>query len=149
MSRSTDEAHLPGLRQPVAANDGLDSPFWEGTKDHELKVQQCDDCGTHQWGPEWMCHSCNSLAVSWVTIEPVGEIYSWQRPHHPVHSALSDRGPYIIVLIELPHASGIRMVGNLLGDPMQTIEIGAPVSAVFEDRQGDPNFTLVQWEIAD
>ena len=61
----------------------------------------------------------------------------------------SDRGPYIIVLIELPHASGIRMVGNLLGDPMQTIEIGAPVSAVFEDRQGDPNFTLVQWEIAD
>ena len=42
MSRSTDEAHLPGLRQPVAANDGLDAPFWEGTKDHELKVQQCD-----------------------------------------------------------------------------------------------------------
>ena len=66
-----------------------------------------------------------------------------------MHSALSDRGTYIIVLIELPHASGIRMVGNLLGDPMQTIEIGARVSGVVEDRQGDPNFSLVLWENAD
>jgi uncharacterized OB-fold protein len=51
-------------------------------------------------------------------------------------------------LVELPHASNIRMVGNLLGDPMQEIEIGAAVSVVFEDREGDPNFTLVQWEVA-
>ena len=32
MSRSTNEAHLPGLRQPAPANDGLDAPFWEGTR---------------------------------------------------------------------------------------------------------------------
>ena len=96
-----------------------------------------------------MCHACNSLDLDWVTVDPVGRIYSWQRPHHPVHRALSDRGPYIIVLVELPHADDIRMVGNLLGDPLQEIEIGAPVSVVFEDHDdGDPDFTLVQWEVA-
>ena len=64
-----------------------------------------------------------------------------------VHNALSDRGPYIIVLVELPQADNVRMVGNLLGDPLQEVEIGAPVSVVFEDREGDPDFTLVQWEV--
>ena len=147
MSRSTNEAHLPGLRQPAPANDGLDTPFWEGTRAHELRVQRCKECGLHQWGPEWMCHTCNSLDLDWVAVEPTGQIYSWQRPHHPVHNALSDRGPYIIVLVELPHADNIRMVGNLLGDPLQEVEIGAPVSVVFEDREGDPDFTLVQWEV--
>tara|TARA_Y100000768_G_scaffold388740_1_gene386688 strand:- start:65 stop:331 length:267 start_codon:yes stop_codon:yes gene_type:complete len=88
------------------------------------------------------------MSLDWVTVDPVGQIYSWQRPHHPVHSALADRGPYIVVLVELPHASNIRMVGNLLGDSMQEIEIGASVSVVFEDREGDPDFTLVQWEVA-
>ena len=148
MSRSTTEPHLPGLRQPAASNDGLDAPFWEGAQAHELRVQQCLDCGVHQWGPEWMCHQCNSMEIDWVTVDPVGQIYSWQRPHHPVHRALSDRGPYIIVLVELPHANNIRMVGNLLGDPMQNVEIGTPVSVVFEDREGDPDFTLVQWEVS-
>ena len=54
----------------------------------------------------------------------------------------------VIVLVELPHADNVRMVGNLLGDPLQEIEIGAPVSVVFEDHDdGDPDFTLVQWEL--
>ena len=149
MNRFTADAHLPGLRQPAPANDGLDAPFWEGTRAHELRVQRCSTCNIHQWGPEWMCHACHSLALDWVTVDPVGRIYSWQRPHHPVHRALSDRGPYIIVLVELPHADDIRMVGNLLGDPLQEIEIGAPVSVVFEDHDdGAPDFTLVQWEVA-
>ena len=149
MNRFTADAHLPGLRQPAPANDGLDAPFWEGTRAHELRVQRCSTCNIHQWGPEWMCHACNSLDLDWVTVDPVGRIYSWQRPHHPVHRALSDRGPYIIVLGELPHADDIRMVGNLLGDPLQEIEIGAPVSVVFEDHDdGAPDFTLVQWEVA-
>tara|TARA_Y100001936_G_scaffold182014_1_gene179160 strand:+ start:9433 stop:9720 length:288 start_codon:yes stop_codon:yes gene_type:complete len=94
-----------------------------------------------------MCHACNSLELEWVAVNPTGQIYSWQRPHHPVHNALSDRGPYIIVLVELPQADNVRMVGNLLGDPLQEVEIGAPVSVVFEDREGDPDFTLVQWEV--
>ena len=148
MSKSTSEPHLPGLRQPAPATDGLDVPFWEGTRAHELRVQRCSNCKVHQWGPEWMCHACNSMELDWVNIDPVGRIYSWQRPHHPVHRALTDRGPYIIVLVELPQADNIRMVGNLLGDPLQEIEIGAPVSVIFEDHDdGDPEFALVQWEV--
>ena len=54
--------------------------------------------------------------------------------------------PYIVVLVELPEAGGVRMVGNLLGDPMQEVRIGAEVEAAFEHHdEADPPYTLVQW----
>lgn len=34
---------------------------------------------------------------------------------HPSHAALRQHGPHLAVLVELPHAGGVRMVGNFLG----------------------------------
>lgn len=142
-----------GLPAPTPARDGLDKPYWEGTQKHELWVQRCEACGKHQWGPEWMCHNCRSFDVGWADVDPTAVIYSWERPHHPVHSALADQGPYLVVLVELPHADNLRMIGNLVGDPLQAVEIGASVEAVFEDHAADaeagtPAFTLVQWKLS-
>ena len=82
----------------------------------------------------------------WTAVEPQGTIYSWERAWHPVHPALRGRGPYVVVLVALAHAGGVRMVGNLLGDPMQTVRIDAPVEAVFEAHDdATPPFTLVHW----
>ena len=44
-------------------------------------------------------------------------IYSWERVWHPVHPALANGVPYVVLLVELPDADGIRMIGNLVGDP--------------------------------
>jgi uncharacterized OB-fold protein len=67
-----------------------------------------------------------------------------------VHPALRERGPYLVVLVELPDAGGVRMVGNLLGDALQPVEIGAPVVAEFEDHDdAEPPYTLVQWRLAE
>jgi uncharacterized OB-fold protein len=69
-----------------------------------------------------------------------------------VHPALKDAGPYLVVLVELPHAGHIRMLGNLLGDPTQEVTIGAPMTAVFEPHEDASNpqasYTLVQWRLA-
>ena len=51
-------------------------------------------------------------------------------------------------VVELPQADNVRMVGNLLGDPMQEVNIGVEVEAVFEHREdADPPYTLVQWRV--
>ncbi len=137
-----------GLPAPLPARDGLDRPYWEGTRAHELRVQRCQDCRTWRWGPEWICHACRSLATEWVTVEPAGVVYAWERVWHPVHPALERAVPYVVVLVELPHAGGIRMVGNLVGDPYQTVRMGVRVCAVFEDHgDHDPAYTLVQWKL--
>jgi uncharacterized OB-fold protein len=63
-----------------------------------------------------------------------------------VHSALNGHGPYVVVLVELPDYDNVRMVGNLLGDPFQEVDIGATVDAVFEPHDSaDPPYTLVHW----
>ena len=144
---ATNEPYLaPGLPAPIAAGDGLDRPFWEGLREERLVLQRCQACEGWQWGPEWSCHRCGSFEMGWSETVPEGEIYSHQRVWHPVHPALADQGPYVVVLVELPAAGGVRVVGNLLGDPHQPLEIGAPVQAVFEHHgDADPPFTLLQW----
>lgn len=142
---SSDAAYLPS-GVPAPAPDGLDAPYWEGAAENRLMVQQCDACGRHRWGPEWICHACHAFDTSWVEVEPHARIYSWERVWHPVHPALSEAGPYVVVSVELPQAGDVRMVGNLLGDPLEPVEIGADVETVFEHHHDtDPPYTLVQW----
>ncbi|HJS84808.1 MAG TPA: OB-fold domain-containing protein [Acetobacteraceae bacterium] len=138
-----NDFYLPeGLPAPSAAPDGLSQPYWDGTRQEKLRIQKCRGCGAWQWGPEWICHRCHGFNLGWEEVSGRGRIYSYQRPHHPVHPALAGRGPYVVVLVELPEYGNVRMVGNLLGDPRQEVRIGATVEAVFEHHK---EFTLVQW----
>lgn len=146
---TTAATYLPaGLPAPRPSFDGLDTPYWEAARRHELLVQRCDACGTWQWGPEWICHACRSFDLRWTPVEGRGRIYSWERVWHPVHPALKDACPYLVVLVELPQVGNVRMVGNLLGDPLQPVPIGTEVEAVFEDHPED-EFTLVHWRTVD
>ena len=135
-----------GMPRPVPEADKLDAPYWEGTRAGELRVQRCRRCREFQWGPEWICHRCLAFDLEWVAVAPRGSIYSWERAWHPVHPALVGQNPYVVVLVELPEAGNVRMIGNLVGDPMQAVEIGAPVEAVFEPHDdATPPYTLVHW----
>ena len=138
----------PGLPKPVPSPDGLDAEYWKAASSERLVIQHCLNCGTCQWGPEWTCHRCCSENLAFKEIPPRGHIYSYERVWHPVHPALRDQGPYIVVLVELPNCHGARMVGNLLGNPHQEVSIGSEVKAVFEHHRDDETtYTLVQWSL--
>ena len=149
MSSKANSAYLPhGLPIPVAEPDGLSAPYWTGLCQNQLLVQRCPHCRTWQFGPEWLCHHCHAFDSEWKEVEPRGRIFSWERVWHPSHAALRKHGPYLAVLVELPHAGGVRMVGNLLGDPMQVVTIGAEVEGVFEHHpDSDPPYSLLQWRM--
>lgn len=151
MNDANDEKrYLPaGLPIPVSEPDGLSEPYWQGLREGVLRVQRCTHCGTWQFGPEWICHRCHAFDPAWVEVAPRGRIYSWERVWHPAHAALKDHGAYLVVLVELPGAGNVRMVGNLLGDPMQAVEIGAEVEGVFEHHpDAQPPYALLQWRRA-
>ncbi|WP_082077344.1 zinc ribbon domain-containing protein [Bradyrhizobium sp. LTSPM299] len=149
MSNTVSSFCLPvGLPIPVAEPDALSAPYWAGLRNNRLFVQRCDRCRTWQFGPEWLCHHCHAFDPNWTEIEPSGRIYSWERVWHPAHAALRQHGPYIAVLVELPHAGNVRMVGNLLGDPMQVVAIGADVEGMFEHHpESNPPYSLLQWQL--
>lgn len=142
---TTTESYLPaGTPLPAPAPDGLDAAFWEGTRNHRLLVQRCQACGTFQFGPEWICHQCRSGALAWHECRGRGKIYAFERVWHPVHPAVKDRVPYLIVLVELPDVGNVRMIGNLLGDPQQKVQIGDEVEVVWEEHE---DVTLPQWRV--
>jgi uncharacterized OB-fold protein len=147
---SETRTYLPaGLPIPAVDAEGLSKPYWDGLRNDRLLVQRCTHCGAWQFGPEWICHRCHAFDPAWVEVEPHGTIFSWERVWHPVHPALKAHGPYLVVLVELPHAGGVRMLGNLLGDPMQEVTPGTPVHGVFESHtEAQATFTLLQWEPA-
>ena len=139
-----------GLPAPVPSPDGLDAPYWEGTRRHELWMQRCRACGTWQWGPEWICHACRSFDVGWQQVEPTtGLIYSWERIWHPVTPVLASACPYTVLLVELPGAGSVRTIGNLDGHAIEPFAIGDEVTPVFEDHDDAATpYTLVQWRLA-
>ncbi|MEM8767496.1 MAG: zinc ribbon domain-containing protein, partial [Pseudomonadota bacterium] len=38
--------------------------FWEGTREGELRLQRCDDCGAVYFPPRPFCPACSSRSVS-------------------------------------------------------------------------------------
>jgi uncharacterized OB-fold protein len=144
------EAYLPeGLPIPVAEPSGLSAPYWEGLKAGVLKVQRNPRTGAWQWPAQWIAHDDRGFGLEWVEVEPFGLIYSWTRIWHPVHPALKDACPYIVVVVELPKVGGVRLLGNLLGEARQEVLIGAEVEGVFEHHDAaDPPFSLLQWRLA-
>ncbi|MXW53692.1 MAG: hypothetical protein F4X44_05915 [Gammaproteobacteria bacterium] len=55
---------------------------------------------------------------------------------------------YSRLKLGIPDRNGARMVGNLVGDSRQDVEIGVSVKAVFEHHTGDHgSYMLVQWNI--
>jgi uncharacterized OB-fold protein len=152
VSQASDTYLGEAMPVPAADADGLQTPFWSGLAREELMIQRCRNCRTWIFAPEWICHHCHSFDLGWEAVEPVGRLYSWTRVWRP--SLPTQTSPYLTVVVELPQAGGVRLIGNLLGDARQEVAIGAPATGVFEHHppvEGSaprPGFSLLQWKLA-
>jgi uncharacterized OB-fold protein len=138
-------SYLPtGISVPKPLPDGLDRESFNLLARHRLAVRRCADCGTWQWPPEVICHECRGFALTWEDVAPAGYVFSWTRIWHPVRPVLRGAVPYVVVLVELPAAGNVRLIGNLLGSAGQSVRVGDSVTGVYEDH--DEGFTLLQWQ---
>ncbi len=128
---------------PLPAPSVDDAGWWQAAREHRLVIQRCSDCGTFRHPPRPICFNCRSLSFEWAEVSGRGSVYSVINCVHPVHPAVKDIGPYNVVLVTLPDAPGVRLVGNVVDTPFEEIAIDMPVQAVFEDVADD--VTLVRW----
>jgi len=71
---------LPSLNEPDT------QPFWEATKDKQLRYQKCDDCGTVVFHPRRHCTGCTSGSLSWHTASGNATLYTFsvvRQSYHP------------------------------------------------------------------
>jgi uncharacterized OB-fold protein len=141
----TDSPYFPhALSVPEPLPDGLDAPYHAALAEGRLVLPRCASCGQWQWPPDVVCFACHTFGLEWVEVPPRGTIYSWTRTWHAARPQLKESVPYLIVLVEVEGAGGIRLIGNLLGGGDQDVACGRAVDGVFEP-SSDGAFTLLQW----
>ena len=88
---------------------------------------------------------CRSDAADWKQLSGRGEIYTYTIVHRPI--AAGQSVPFVIAVIALEGAGGLRMISNVVGAPPDAIAIGAAVELVWEDMSAElaiPRFRLLQ-----
>ena len=119
-------------------------PFWEATKEHELRYQVCDDCGGVVFYPRRHCTHCMSLNLSWKTSRGEGTVYTYTVIHQMGQPAFKDRVPYAVAWIDLDE--GFRMLSNIVGvqDPSGNVSIGQRVRLTWEDQESGLSMPLFE-----
>lgn len=141
MTTTHDEAYPCG---PAA--DGLDTEHWHGLRQGELRIQRCATCRAWLWGPRRICGHCHGFDLTWEAVPAQGTVYTWCRSRHPYMSELADLLPYVSVLVELPHAGNVRVLGLLTGDT-DGVRIGDEVVGHIE-QPATAEWPLLRWRRA-
>ena len=118
---------LPSLREADTR------PFWEATKEHELRYQHCADCKTVVFHPRAHCTNCLGTSLDWATSSGEGTIYTYSVVRQSYHPFFRPRAPYAVAWIDLDE--GFRMLSNITGvdDPTKDVKIGQRVRVEWED----------------
>ena len=117
--------------KPVPVPTRETQPYWDGCKQHELRIQQCTACGHSQFYPRLYCTACMSERVEWVTASGHGTVLSFTIVYRPVTQAFATDVPYVVALITLDE--GPQLMSNVVGCAPETVHIGMPVEVTFED----------------
>lgn len=122
-----------GMPQPLA--DAISLPFWQAAAEHRLVAQRCTGCGHMRLPPAPICPECRSTASDWKTLSGRGEVYTYTVVHRPI--AAGQQLPFVIAVIALEGAGGVRIISNLVDVEPERIAVGMPVELVWEDMSAE------------
>ncbi|WOR15262.1 Zn-ribbon domain-containing OB-fold protein [Hyphomonas sp. FCG-A18] len=137
--------------KPLPRRTKASKEFWDGCKQHEIRIQKCSDCGTYRFPPQVMCRACQSTSAEWGRVSGRGTIYSYIIPTHQSPGELPARGftyPYAVALIELDGTGGVRIPSNIIDCDLDQVSIGMAVEPVFVTASEDIELPLYKPRIA-
>ena len=122
-----------GMPQPLA--DATTLGWWEAAAEHRLVVQACSSCGATRLPPAPVCAECRSDEAGWLDVSGKGTVYTYTTVHRPI--AAGQELPFVIAVIALEDAGGVRIISNLVEIEPGEVEVGLPVEVVWEDMSAD------------
>jgi uncharacterized OB-fold protein len=139
--------------RPVPDPDTL--PFWEAVGERRLVVPRCPRCGRWVWQPRPLCPACHATDLVWTEVSGEARVVSWTVIHPPVLPVWAERVPFVVLLVELADAPGVRMVGQLVDDAGQLLRTDGRAEGVAEGarvalrwRVDEAGQTLPAWTVA-
>jgi uncharacterized OB-fold protein len=121
---------------PLADNDTW--PWFEAANQHRLVIQRCGECDRLRHPPGPICPECHSANCEWLEVSGRGEIYTFTIVHRAV--VPEQELPFVIAVVTLEGARGIRMISNVVDANLDELKIGDAVELVWEDMS--PNLAL-------
>ncbi len=132
-----------GMPQPMADSEAV--AWWEAAAEHRLVVQRCTECAHTRLPPTPICPECRSEGSEWHEVSGRGEIYSYTVVHRPI--ALDQQVPFVIAVVALEGAGGVRMISNIVDADPDELSIGLALEVAWEDMSDDlaiPRFRIVR-----
>ena len=105
-------------------------PYWDGLKQHRLRLQRCADCGKVRHYPRPVCDACWSMNADWIDASGRGTVYSWTITHYAFHPGFKEDLPYTLLTVDLPE--GVRMNAQARGIDASALRVGLPVQVAFD-----------------
>ena len=119
--------------RPVPIFDEADTaPFWEGTRDRQLRFQRCNDCDTVIFHPRRHCVGCLGHDLIWHDASGQGTVYSYSIVRQSYHPFFRQHVPYVVAWVDLDE--GPRLLSNVvgIGDPSSDVHCGMAVRVEWE-----------------
>ena len=104
-------------------------PFWKGLANHQVKLQQCNDCAAWVFYPRSHCNGCLSPNLTWTEVTGNGTLYSYTVARRPTAPQFADDIPQLIVVVELNE--GVRLNSVMINVAPEALIIGMAVKPVF------------------
>lgn len=130
----------------IAADDG----YWEALGRGEFRLSRCGECKVWLWPAHFRCGRCGAWDQEWVQVPAVGSVYSWTRTWYAFDRTRerAEDLPYVVVLAEIPHAGGARVLGVLSGDD-SALRVGAPVVGTIDPPSAkSKGYPAIRWTLA-
>jgi uncharacterized OB-fold protein len=112
-------------------------PFFEATGRDHLAFPQCEECLRFHWYPLQRCPHCTSPNLTWTRVARRGSLYSWTMIHHPFTEADAARVPYLVGLVDIAAADGVRLVVSIDRRHLPQLAAGLAGELAIEHRPGE------------
>lgn len=118
------------MSRPLPRLDSDNRAFWTGGADGQLRLNQCQDCQTFIHPPRPVCRNCLSENVKAVAVAGTGVVDTYTVNHQKFHPAIEV--PYVIARVAIDGAPGVILTTNIVGCPVDAVDIGDRVRVKFE-----------------
>jgi uncharacterized protein len=104
--------------------------FWTGGADGILRLLRCQACATFIHPPRPVCRKCLSENVAPEPVPGTGTVDTFTINYQEWRPGLET--PYVIARVAIDGAPGVYLTTNIIGCPVDAVDIGDRVRARFE-----------------
>jgi uncharacterized OB-fold protein len=104
--------------------------FWTAGAEGKLRLLRCQECATFIHPPRPVCRKCLSDKVAPEAVAGTGTVDTFTVNYQEWRPGLDV--PYVIARVAIDGAPGVYLTTNIVGCPVEAVDIGDRVRVKFE-----------------